>query len=151
MPDGSIIEKYHRLHYPHESVGIVAVNEKNEILLVQSKRYATMRLEWEIPAGRVEDGESMEEAARRECMEETGCTLSELTYLCCHNPSNGMSDLKENVFLARVKSENALIDTNEVNTKAWFSKEQVLKLLKDNETRDGISILALLYAIQFHI
>ena len=34
-----------------------------------------MRLEWEIPAGSVEDGESKEEAARRECMEETRCTI----------------------------------------------------------------------------
>lgn len=33
-------------------------------LLIQSKRYTVMRLEWEIPAGRIEDGESKEDAAR---------------------------------------------------------------------------------------
>lgn len=34
-----------------------------------------MRLEREIPAGRIEDGESKEDAARRECMEEAGCIV----------------------------------------------------------------------------
>ena len=43
--------------------------------MTRSKRYTVMRLEWEIPAGSVEDGESKEEAARRECMEETRCTV----------------------------------------------------------------------------
>ncbi len=50
--------------------------------MTRSKRYTVMRLEWEIPAGIVEDGESKEEAARRECMEETRCTVKDLQFLC---------------------------------------------------------------------
>lgn len=151
MPDGQIINTYHKLHYPYESVSIVIVNEKNEILMIQSKRYATSRLEWEIPAGRIENDESPENAARRECLEETGCTLKDLTYLCCHNPSNGMSDLKLHVFGARVDSESTEVDENEVNAKKWLSKDKVLNMLKNNETQCGVSMLALLYAIQFYI
>lgn len=83
MPDGRIIDSYHKLHYPHESVSVVILNEKDEILMIQSKRYVTSRLEWEVPAGRIENNESPEDAARRECLEETGCTLKNLTYLCC--------------------------------------------------------------------
>lgn len=30
MPDGSIIDPYHKLHYPHESVSIVIYNEKGK-------------------------------------------------------------------------------------------------------------------------
>ena len=78
LPDGCIIEKYHQIHYSHEAVSLVIFNEKDEVLLIHSKRYTVMRLEWEIPAGVVEDGESKEEAARRECMEETGCTVKDL-------------------------------------------------------------------------
>ena len=52
MPDGSIIDPYHKLHYPHEFVSIVIYNEKGETLLIQSKRYVTESLEWEVPAGR---------------------------------------------------------------------------------------------------
>lgn len=50
-------------------------NEKEEVLLIRSKRYTVMRLEWEIPAGRMEDRESKEEAARRECLEEMDARL----------------------------------------------------------------------------
>ncbi|SDB68974.1 NUDIX domain-containing protein [Butyrivibrio sp. INlla16] len=48
------------------------------------------RLEWEIPAGKIEEGESPEEAARRECIEETGCSLKDVSFLCSQNPANGM-------------------------------------------------------------
>lgn len=151
MPDGKICNTYHKLHYPHESVSVVIVNEKDEIMMIQSKRYTTSRLEWEIPAGRIESGESPEIAARRECIEETGCTLSDLTYLCCQNPSNGMSDLKMHVFGAKVDSESMNIDENEVATKKWIHKDEVLNMLKHNETQCGVSMLALLYAIQFYM
>lgn len=151
MPDGRIFNTYHKLHYPHESVSVVIVNEKNEILMIQSKRYITSRLEWEIPAGRIETDESPENAARRECFEETGCTLKDLTYLCCHYPSNGMSDLKLHVFGAKIDTESMEIDENEVATKKWIPKNEVINMLKKNETQCGISMLALLYAIQFYI
>lgn len=90
-------------------------------------------------------------AARRECLEETGCTLKDLKYLCCHNPSNGMSDLKLHVFGAKVATESMEIDTNEVNAKKWISKDEVIEILRNNDTQCGVSMLALLYAIQFYI
>lgn len=151
MPNGYIIDTYHKLHYPHESVSVVIVNEKEEILMIQSKRYVTERLEWEIPAGRIEKDESPADAAVRECLEETGCTIKDLTFLCCHNPSNGMSDLKLHVFGAKVKTETVVIDENEVNAKSWIPKDRVLEMLRENQTHCGVSMLALLYAIQFYI
>lgn len=151
MPDGHIIEAYHQIRYPNDSVCVVIVNEKDEILLIQSKRYSTGCLEWEIPAGGIDKDESPEEAARRECAEETGCTLKDLTYLCWQNPSNGMSDLKCHVFAAKVGTEAQGFDENEVRTKQWVSKEKVLEMLKNNEIRCGVSMLGLLYVMQFFI
>lgn len=150
MPNGYIIEKYHQIHYPNEAVSVVIFNEKDEVLLIQSKRYTVMRLEWEIPAGKVEAGETIENAAKRECMEETGCELMDLKHLCTHNPANGMSDCVCHVFGARVKMETDNYDRNEVNKKRWVSKENVMKMLNENQTQDGVSILALLYAFQFY-
>ena len=148
--NGSILEKYHQIHYPHEAISIVVFNEHGEVLLIQSKRYTVMRLEWEIPAGRIEDGESKEEAARRECMEETGCTVKDLKFLCTQNPANGMSDCICHVFAAKVDTESMDFDGNEVKTKRWVPKDDVLEMLKNNETKDGVSILALLFAFEFY-
>lgn len=150
LPDGRIIDKYHQIHYPHEAVSLVIFNEKAEVLMIQSKRYTVMGLEWEIPAGCVEDGETKEEAARRECMEETGCTVEDLKFLCTQNPSNGMSDGVCHVFGAKVDTESVNIDENEVNMKKWVPRECVLEMLKNNETKDGTSILALLFAFEFY-
>lgn len=151
MPDGQIISPCHKLHYPHASACVVIVNDRDEILMIQARRYVTARLEWEIPAGRVEEDETPEEAARRECMEETGCSLKDITFLCCQNPSNGMSDLKVHVFGARVEKETDTFDENEVRSKKWVPREKVLEMLKANEIQCGVSMLALLYAINFYI
>ena len=147
LPNGEVIDGYHQLHHPHESVSIVITNERGDILLTHNRRYTTGRLEWEVPAGRVETGESPESAARRECLEETGCTLRELRYLCWHNPSNGMSDLKMHIFAARVDAERAIQDTNEIESKQWFAPDKVKGLLRQGEIRCGVSMLALLYAM----
>ena len=150
LPSGRIIDKYHQIHYPHESVSIVIFNEKDEILMIHEKRYTVGRLEWEIPAGRIEDGETKEEAARREAMEETGCTLKDLTFLCSQNPANGMNDNVLHVFAAKVDSESSIQDVDEVATKVWMPIDRVKEMLKNNETKDGVSILAILFALQFY-
>lgn len=151
MPNGDIIDSFHKLHYPFESVSVVIINENDEILMIQSRRYSTNSIEWEIPAGRIERNETKEEAARRECIEETGCTLKDLTYLCYENPSNGMSDQKVHIYGAKVKSEVNVIDNNEVKAKQWIKKENIIEMLKNNDIYCGVSVLALLYAIQFYL
>ncbi len=92
LPSGYVIEKYHQIHYPKEAVAVVIFNEKKDILFILNRRYTVGHLEWEIPAGKIEDGEDIKIAAEREAREETGCELQNLKYLCSQNPSNGMSD-----------------------------------------------------------
>lgn len=150
LASGDIIEKYHQIHEPNESVAIVIFNEKNDILFIHNRRYTVGHLEWEIPAGKMEKGETSETAARREVKEETGCELQDLKYLCSQNPSNGMSDAIVHVFAARVSMESKIQDTDEVSSKKWFTEEESLELLRTNGTKDGVSILAVLYALQFY-
>jgi ADP-ribose pyrophosphatase len=150
LPSGEIIENYHQIHYPRKAVSIVIFDEKDNILFIHNRRYTVGRLEWEIPAGRIEDGESLEDAARREAMEETGCELSDLQYLCGYNPSNGMSDSLIHCFVAKVVKEGSIEDSDEISSKKWFSKEEYMDLLKNNGTKDGVTILAILYALQFY-
>ena len=57
--------------------GVILLNDKNEILLGRR----TDNGYWDYPAGSMELGESFEECARREVLEETGLTCGELEYL----------------------------------------------------------------------
>lgn len=57
--------------------GVIVVNDKNEILL--GKR--TDNGYWDYPAGSMEIGESFEECARREVLEETGLYCDDLEFL----------------------------------------------------------------------
>ena len=129
---------------------MVIFNEKNDIKFIHNRRYTVGHLEWEIPAGKIEPGENIEVAAEREAKEETGCVLRDLKYLCSQNPCNGMSDAIVHVFAAKVSAENQIQDTDDVSSKRWFTEEEYLELLRVNGTKDGVSILAVLYALQFY-
>ena len=76
-------------------------------------------------------------------MEETGCTLKDLSFLFCQFPNNGISDMKVHIFGAYVENETMEFDENEVQTKKWVC------MLRTNEIQCGVSTSALLYAINF--
>lgn len=150
MPDGSVIDCYHQLHFPHESVSAVITRDNGDILLIRNRRYTQGQLKWEIPAGRIEQGESPEQAVRRECMEETGCRLRKLRRLCAQYPSNGMSDQRVHVFLAYVDTEQNVIDQTEIAGKEWLTRENIRTMLQDGTIDCGISMVPLLWVLAFN-
>ncbi len=64
------------VHHPG-SVVVMAVDDTREpwrVLLIRQFRYAAARELWELPAGRIDEGEAVLAAAKRELLEETGIT-----------------------------------------------------------------------------
>lgn len=57
------------------SAAVVATNAEDKVLLVRSPRRG-----WEMPGGQVEIGESLEAAARREVLEESGIEVGDLVF-----------------------------------------------------------------------
>ena len=70
-------------------VCIVAVNQKGELLLVRQFRPAVNRKTLEIPSGHVEAGQTPEEAARQELLEETGYEAGKMHLLTNLVPDTG--------------------------------------------------------------
>src|SRR5439155_1205613 len=73
---GSFAKDYYVVDFGPRA-GIVAVNE-GRVLLTAQYRFLLDRVAWEIPGGRVDDGESPEQTAQRECLEETGFSCDDL-------------------------------------------------------------------------
>ena len=145
--DGFILDKYHFAHFDNDSVGIVVLNDNNDVLLIKSNRYITQSEEWEIPAGRVDKGESLKDAAVRETLEETGYTISEPKLFYRYNPSNGSSDQVFTLFKAVALENKGPFDQNEVSEIAWFSKEKIMEMLKNNDIRCGFSLTGLMLVL----
>src|SRR5215208_3286155 len=70
FPNGLVIENYHVLDFPRSAVAVIVENYLGNVVFARIPRYTTGLTEWELPAGRVEIGESEIEAAQREVREE---------------------------------------------------------------------------------
>jgi 8-oxo-dGTP pyrophosphatase MutT (NUDIX family) len=72
LPTGAIIDEYFVNEY-RPWVNVVAVTADDHVVLIRQYRHGLGQVNFEIPAGTTEDGETnLEEAARRELREETG-------------------------------------------------------------------------------
>ena len=102
----------------------------------------------EIVAGIIDEGESPEQAARRECMEETGCSVKKLKKILSYFPAPGSSQSYYHFFLAEVQSfENSKIlgkkDEDEDILVRCYSLEEVEEMLNCGKIINGLTLVAL--------
>ena len=146
LPDGSVGRGWHWVDYHTPAVGVIPVRADGHILLVNQFRFTTRTRDWEIPAGRVDEGEAPRDAAHRELREETGHAAAAMEPLGHFHPSNGSSNQQFIFFVARNPVQiSAIQDTNEVDEARWFSERAVRDMLARNEILDGMSVSGLLW------
>ena len=90
LPNGRVVDFDVVRH--GESVVLLPVPAPDQVVLVRQYRYVIDRWIWELPAGSVEPGEPPEEAAARECHEETGYFPLRVQRLGALYPSPGFCD-----------------------------------------------------------
>src|SRR5579862_4406793 len=86
-PDGFEIKRA-IVQHPGSAV-VMPVDERNRVLLVRQYRLPAGKYLWELPAGRVDPGETPLQAARRELAEETGYRAKKWEKLAIFYPSPG--------------------------------------------------------------
>jgi len=128
------------------AVAIVALTNDNEIIMERQYRYACGRAVLEIPAGKIDKGETDPvSAAVRELKEETGLTASEIIHLGDVNPSCAYSEEVIHIYLMRglTQGEQAL-DDDEVIELIKMPFEEVYEMGVRGEIVDSKTLAALL-------
>jgi len=144
FPGGRIAERYHVFDMAHEAAGAVIEDDSGRVLLVRSYRYPIDAVQWEVPAGSLEDGESPEEAALREAREESGHECAEPQLLYSYRPLCGLTTSTFHIVRARATGAVGEYDESEVAGWRWFTRAEVEALLAAGELCDGFSLVALL-------
>jgi 8-oxo-dGTP pyrophosphatase MutT (NUDIX family) len=149
LPDGERFE-HHLIRAPSPAAGVVVKDPERGVLLLWRHRFITDTWGWEIPAGKVEHGESIADAAAREVLEETGWCPGPLQSLVAYHPTNGLSDQTFHIFLAAGATEvGPPVDPHEAERIAWLPVSQLVDAVHAGAVRDGLSLTALCWCLAF--
>jgi len=144
FPNGRIIDRHHLLDFELPSVAAVVEDPDGRILFVRVPRYTTGNSEWEIPAGNMENGESMFAAAKREVFEETGYLSQDFEHLYTYYPMNGISNKVFHVVRCKATQQIKAPDSSEVQAIRWFTTDQIREMINNREISDGFTLTAIL-------
>jgi 8-oxo-dGTP pyrophosphatase MutT (NUDIX family) len=142
LPDGTRFD-HHVVRLPYAAVGVIVHDAEFGVLLLRRHRFITDTWGWEIPAGRVDPGETLEEAAVREAIEETGWRPLDLEHLGYSHPTNGLMAQRFEYFVASRAEHVGDFERTETESIAWFAPEEVRALIEGGEIPDGLSVTAL--------
>ena len=145
LPDGKSATR-EVINHPG-GVCVLAADENNNVLTVRQFRKAIDGVMLEIPAGKLEYGENVEEAALRELREETGMVAKELVYLGYFHPTPAYCREKIHMYFARnLIKTNTDLDEDEFVEASAIPFDELYKMVLSNEVTDGKTALAVLKA-----
>jgi 8-oxo-dGTP pyrophosphatase MutT (NUDIX family) len=143
LPTGETA-RYEIVHHPG-GAAVVAVDATRRVCLLRQFRPAASGWVWELPAGRLEPGESPAWTARRELVEEAGCEASSWAELGSILSSPGVFAETIHLYLARglraVPSHHERFEVIQVH---WIPLDDAVQQALSGEIRDGKTIIGLL-------
>lgn len=153
FPDGSTGE-LEMIRHPGASAIVPFLSDPAgddpQIMLIKQYRYAAEGFLYEVPAGRLDPGESPAACARRELLEETGCTAEKIEPLYTFFTTPGFIDERIHGFVATglTRGESAR-EADEFLTVETMTLSSALELIQKGEIRDAKTALLILFAAGF--
>jgi ADP-ribose pyrophosphatase len=144
LKDGTISKRI-CIDHP-QAAAIVPLISDDELIMVRQYRYALKRETLEIPAGKIDKGESAEECIKRELAEETGFQAKVIKWLYTYAPAVGYSNELIHLYLGSdlEKLENKVNDT-EISSLEILTIDEVLGMIRNHEIVDSKTIIALAF------
>lgn len=127
------------------SVGVLAINEHDEVVLVGQWRYSVNRYSWELPRGGSDPGEpAMLDVARRELVEETGVMAAHWEFLGTVDNGNGVAEDVQSLYLATCLTYTETNpDPEEDITVTWKPFQEVLEMALNGGITEVCSLAAI--------
>ena len=124
----------------------------DKILVIKSYRHIVDSLQFEIPSGYIEDGESPKDAAIREFKEETGYSASKILFVGEYTLDYSMFEQKGYIFAAYGLLQNqpqhlGLMESIKIES---LTIDHVKEMLLNGKILNAASIVALYRSLDFH-
>jgi ADP-ribose pyrophosphatase len=153
FPNGSEGE-LEMIRHPGASAVVPFLSEPDgedpQVLLIKQYRYAAERFLYEVPADRLDPGESPLDCAQRELREETGCTAERVEYLSTIYTTPGFTDERIHLYMAvGLEHGAASREADEFIEVETMTLSRALELVERGEIQDGKTVIALLFAAGF--
>ena len=153
FPDGSLAEMDIARH-PGASAVVPFMSgpmgDEPQILMLRQYRYAAGGYLYEIPAGRLDDGETPMECAVRELKEETGCAADHIELMTSILTTPGFTDEVIHLFMATgLAHGEPNRESDEFVELIIMRLSEALERISNGEITDSKTALALLFAAGF--
>lgn len=137
LPNGIVIDDYYVNEYS-DWVNAIVITKENQLVLVEQYRHGGGDFYWEVPAGKIEENENLEEGIMREMKEETGYTSRDKPILLGEymvNPATQDNKITTFLITNAFKSfGQQLDDTEEMDVRLIDFKDFGI-LLKNNKVQ----------------
>ena len=123
----------------------VLIWRNDEIMLVRQYRFLINDLSWELPGGGINQGETPEQAAIRECSEEAGITCNSVTPMFHYQ--QGIDVTLSPAHLFETTDYNAGDDlpaNGETDQRDWLPFSKCLEMVISGDIQDSMTITAVL-------
>jgi ADP-ribose pyrophosphatase len=134
------------VHHPGSAV-VLARDSRRRVLMVRQFRVPVRDYLWELPAGKMDPGESPLRTARRELKEETGFTARRWKKLTGFWASPGFLGEKMNIFLAEDLRPGAAVPMEDERIeRRWFTLSELEAGILGGRIVDGKTMIGLYVA-----